>query len=88
MSINGRCGTRDGYKRGCRCGRCRSAERVHAQGRRDRARILVANGTAPVPADRHGKVGTYTNNMCRCERCTGAMREYIRSYRSGRGGRR
>lgn len=32
----------------------------------------------------HGRVSTYTNHGCRCERCREAQREYVASYRAGR----
>lgn len=34
------------------------------------------------PSDpRHGKVSTYVNHACRCERCTAANREAMKRYR-------
>jgi hypothetical protein len=37
---------------------------------------------APVPSAMHGRLGTYTNQACRCEDCTAAARDYSRrSYK-------
>lgn len=37
---------------------------------------------------KHGSCTTYTYHGCRCDECKRAQREYMRSYRSTRQGRR
>lgn len=62
-----------GYRRLCRCLRCRSAHAALSAQYRKRS-IDRKSGPA-----RHG-VGGYTGHNCRCEVCVQAWREYKRSY--------
>ena len=60
-------GTNAGYVAGCRCERCRDANRQYRAAQKARG--------LPDPGDpRHGTVGGFTNYHCRCERCRDAMR--------------
>jgi hypothetical protein len=72
---------------GCRCVDCRAVHR-RRQGRsrhqRMDARVLVDGRlVAPLPPDRHGKVGTYRYHGCRCVPCTVANAQALRDYRAG-----
>jgi len=67
--------------RGCRCNPCTLAD---AQARRSSraarlARRVLDRATgrliAPVPANKHGRPGTYNDHGCRCQPCTRAATE-------------
>jgi hypothetical protein len=87
-------GTRTRYRHRCRCDDCRAVENTYQTATRRRnfsertRRIDLDNETlktrvydvAEVSADRHGRLGTYKNLGCRCEKCTKAAREYGRQY--------
>ncbi|MGE3795955.1 MAG: hypothetical protein AB7I38_18795 [Dehalococcoidia bacterium] len=84
------------YNRGCRCDECRSANAVRHQAaihsykganqRRNYAKRTFVAGRwiAPLPDEKHGKVGTYTRHGCRCISCTRAYREHQAAYRARR----
>jgi len=69
-----------GYRRGCRCDKCRSTH--NAAQRRAKARRIAD----PTGADRagHGKATTYDNYGCRCESCKEAKSERNRANRLAR----
>lgn len=62
------------YCRGCRCDDCRAAERAYK----------VTLRAKEIPAELHGRVGTYMNRGCRCEVCRTAWAEYRRDLPSAR----
>lgn len=58
-------GTRNGYVNlGCRCDRCREANRRSMAEKRRR----MAEGAT----GEHGRAATYTNHRCRCDACRDA----------------
>jgi len=55
--------------------------------RRAELRVLIdgrwvasADGITPLPPDRHGLPGTYSNWMCRCAPCTTVATAYMKEY--------
>jgi hypothetical protein len=87
-------GTMSSYNnRACRCGECSDAQRrYHKEWREARlaSREQVdGRWIAPLPDERHGKPGTYSNYGCRCRKCTRAWREqYMLAARKWRQKRR
>jgi hypothetical protein len=57
----------------CRCHICREGNRVLQnrlnQQRRTRRVLIDGRLVAPLPADRHGRVSTYSGWGCQCEPC-------------------
>lgn len=69
------------YQAGCRCERCREANRVrHAAQRADRR----ARGGLPPGDSRHGTHTGYTNWCCRCDPCRAAGSDLNRRTRLAR----
>lgn len=58
----------------------RRASRVLIDGRL----VASADGINPLPAEYHGKPGTYTNWGCRCATCTDQYTDYLDKYRETR----
>jgi hypothetical protein len=79
-------GTRANYVAGCRCDSCGLASRRYHAERREVARYqrvrrgdrMIAPGLRP---EQHGRMSTYTNLGCRCEKCRASMTEYERARR-------
>lgn len=57
---------------GCRCDRCKAANRHAQQEARDRRR------TGGIPEHVHGSENGYSNYRCRCKRCRTAHAEAAR----------
>jgi hypothetical protein len=74
------------HGKGCTCKPCpaaKAAEQRHMDAQRRNQRVEVDGRlVAPLPADRHGRPGTYNNWGCRCEPCTEAHRNRQRRDRA------
>ncbi|MCZ4602971.1 hypothetical protein O3S80_04120 [Streptomyces sp. Lzd4kr] len=68
------------YKAGCRCTKCREANRLYQQAANAR------RASDPALADRagHGRASTYINYACRCEPCREANTRRLRTQREQR----
>lgn len=54
---------------------------ARARKRRSELRTMVDGRlVAPVPPEQHGSVSTYNNWMCRCAKCTEAIRRYMADW--------
>lgn len=42
--------------------------------------VASADGINPLPPEKHGKAGTYTNWMCRCVPCSEVALAYMAKY--------
>lgn len=42
--------------------------------------VASEDGINPLPPDRHGRAGTYSNWMCRCVPCTEVATSYMKEY--------
>jgi hypothetical protein len=63
---------------GCRCDRCKEANREATAAARDRRQ------KAGVPPEAHGTVNAYSNYRCRCAECTVAHTKAARMKKAGR----
>jgi len=72
----GHAGTPGRYRAGCRCDRCREAQRrrcaVEKAARLALREEVDGRLVAPVPAELHGRLSTYNNRGCRCDPCRAA----------------
>jgi len=66
-------GSTAGYVAGCRCDRCKQANKDYRAAQKARG--------LPPDDPRHGTVGGYTNYHCRCEPCRDAMRTWDNTRR-------
>jgi phage FluMu protein Com len=66
------------YKGGCRCPKCREANRVY------QAAANKRRAADPALADRagHGRYSTYINYACRCPACRAANSRRLRNQRA------
>jgi len=72
-------GTVSGYRRGCRCRACTTANSDYVQQARvERAVRLQLDPSLVV----HGSVSTYDNWMCRCPDCAEAQKLRLRRLRN------
>lgn len=73
-------GTVERYWKKCRCGSCKGAYNTYQRVQR-KSRSARRGGTTPDPLLPHGRVSTYSNWGCRCDRCTEAATSAVRESR-------